>query len=677
MKKFKKVTAIALAVSFATATIAPQAIQPLPTIQAATKIKLNKTKATIKVGKTVQLKVKGTKKKVKWTSNNTRIAKVSAKGKVTGKKAGNAKITAKVSGKKLTCKIKVVKPAPTKKPTPKPTATPTIKPTATPNNTPNETATPKPSKNPATKEPESPNDTSTPTPDSGKQVSLNLDFYLGAYDPEAPNEQFVNVYFANHLDESVFVESEAYVTTRGEKYPALISYTKLGEKKEIQPTNPEDTYGERVEYDSLDYVLNGSDCTMLWLPLDENSTLTFFFNIGDKRYKAVITFDQKGAIYREATDSEQLEPFETVAPFETETPAETEAPVQTEEPIDTMTPFETEPPVQTPAPEPKKLEDLNVEFYLEPYNPDETEKIYFYVYYSNHTNETVFIEKDAYFTTRGTNYPLALDGTFDKDYFALNPDTLDEGYPLSFSKIDIDGIPVDENSTLTFFFRIGDKRYKATINYDEKGGIYYDADETEPLTPFETTAPFETVAPSETETPVETEEPVETATPSAEPTATPEPKEPVSMNLDFYLGAYDPEAPDHQFVDVYFANHLDESVFVESEAYVTTRGENYPALITNTKLGEQREIKPTYPSDTEGEQVTYDSMDYVLNDIDCTMWWLPLDENSTLTFFFRTGGKRYKATINYNQKGGLYYEADDTEQLTPLITQDNTQKENE
>ena len=73
----------------------------------AAKPKLNKTSATITAGKTVQLKVKGTKAKVKWSSNNKSVATVSKNGKVKGIKEGTATITAKVAGKKLKCKVKV------------------------------------------------------------------------------------------------------------------------------------------------------------------------------------------------------------------------------------------------------------------------------------------------------------------------------------------------------------------------------------------------------------------------------------------------------------------------------------------------------------------------------------------------------------------------------------------
>ena len=73
----------------------------------AAKPKLNKTSATITAGKTVQLKVKGTKAKVKWSSNKKSVATVTKNGKVKGIKEGTATITAKVAGKKLKCKVTV------------------------------------------------------------------------------------------------------------------------------------------------------------------------------------------------------------------------------------------------------------------------------------------------------------------------------------------------------------------------------------------------------------------------------------------------------------------------------------------------------------------------------------------------------------------------------------------
>lgn len=79
-------------------------------VQAASKVKINKTKTTMYVGTPKTLKVTGTTKKVTWKSSNKKIATVSAKGKVTPKKAGTVVITAKVSGKNYKCKVTVKKP---------------------------------------------------------------------------------------------------------------------------------------------------------------------------------------------------------------------------------------------------------------------------------------------------------------------------------------------------------------------------------------------------------------------------------------------------------------------------------------------------------------------------------------------------------------------------------------
>jgi expansin (peptidoglycan-binding protein) len=70
---------------------------------------LNKKNVTLTVGKSVTLKMKGTKKKVKWSTSNKKVATVSKKGKVKAKKAGKATITAKLGKKKYKCKVTVLK----------------------------------------------------------------------------------------------------------------------------------------------------------------------------------------------------------------------------------------------------------------------------------------------------------------------------------------------------------------------------------------------------------------------------------------------------------------------------------------------------------------------------------------------------------------------------------------
>ena len=76
---------------------------------AASKMKLNYKKVTLNVGKTRRLKVKGTKKKVKWKSSKKSVATVSKKGVVKAKKKGTTTITAQIGKKKLRCKVVVKK----------------------------------------------------------------------------------------------------------------------------------------------------------------------------------------------------------------------------------------------------------------------------------------------------------------------------------------------------------------------------------------------------------------------------------------------------------------------------------------------------------------------------------------------------------------------------------------
>ncbi|MDE6233897.1 MAG: Ig-like domain-containing protein, partial [Lachnospiraceae bacterium] len=79
-------------------------------VNAKTNIKLNKVKATMYVGSSMNLKLTGNNKKVNWSSSNKKIASVSSKGKVSAKKAGKATITATSNKKKYKCKITVKNP---------------------------------------------------------------------------------------------------------------------------------------------------------------------------------------------------------------------------------------------------------------------------------------------------------------------------------------------------------------------------------------------------------------------------------------------------------------------------------------------------------------------------------------------------------------------------------------
>ena len=108
-------------------------VLPSPAVSQAAKKKtpkLNKSKLTLTVGKTAKLKVKNTKKKIKWSSSKKSVATVTKKGKVKAKKAGKTTITAKVGKKKLKCKVTVTAKKSNTKATPKPATNTTVKPVA-------------------------------------------------------------------------------------------------------------------------------------------------------------------------------------------------------------------------------------------------------------------------------------------------------------------------------------------------------------------------------------------------------------------------------------------------------------------------------------------------------------------------------------------------------------------
>ena len=80
--------------------------------KAPSKVTLNKKTATVKVGKTLQLKAtlpsKTASNQLTWSSDKPKVAKVDENGKVTAVAPGTATITVKTfNGKKATCKVSV------------------------------------------------------------------------------------------------------------------------------------------------------------------------------------------------------------------------------------------------------------------------------------------------------------------------------------------------------------------------------------------------------------------------------------------------------------------------------------------------------------------------------------------------------------------------------------------
>ena len=76
-------------------------------VNADSSIKINHSKKTIFIGKTVKLKIRNYSGKVKWISKNKSIAKVSKSGRVKALSKGRTTIIAKAGKKNYKCKVKV------------------------------------------------------------------------------------------------------------------------------------------------------------------------------------------------------------------------------------------------------------------------------------------------------------------------------------------------------------------------------------------------------------------------------------------------------------------------------------------------------------------------------------------------------------------------------------------
>lgn len=150
MKNIKKLLSI-MVVALLVVTAIP--------IQAEAAVKISKTKQTLYVGQSITLKVTGTKKKVKWSSTNKKVATVTQKGKIKAKQAGVATIKATVTKKVLKCKITVKK-----KEQNTPTGTPKPSSTLKPEETPSQSQTPSPA----------PEITPTPEPTPTSEPQENL-----------------------------------------------------------------------------------------------------------------------------------------------------------------------------------------------------------------------------------------------------------------------------------------------------------------------------------------------------------------------------------------------------------------------------------------------------------------------------------------------------------------------
>lgn len=71
------------------------------------KPKLSNTRLSVYTKTSKQLKLKGTSRKVTWSSSAPSVVCVNKKGKITARRTGKATITAKVNGVKYKCKVTV------------------------------------------------------------------------------------------------------------------------------------------------------------------------------------------------------------------------------------------------------------------------------------------------------------------------------------------------------------------------------------------------------------------------------------------------------------------------------------------------------------------------------------------------------------------------------------------
>ena len=110
-KKRAHVVLSALALSLAVTGFTPATTEiPNPfaiTAEAAAKVKLNKSKATLAADQGILLELKGYSGTVKWSSSNKKVATVNKNGLVKAKKKGSTVITAKAGKKKYKCRITV------------------------------------------------------------------------------------------------------------------------------------------------------------------------------------------------------------------------------------------------------------------------------------------------------------------------------------------------------------------------------------------------------------------------------------------------------------------------------------------------------------------------------------------------------------------------------------------
>lgn len=107
MQKLRKLITGILLFSI-TALSALPLTNDIHTAQAASSITIDDKEFTLELGHYKTIRVKGTTSRASFYSRNSKVATVSASGRVTAKGYGSTTIAVKVAGKTLTCKVTVV-----------------------------------------------------------------------------------------------------------------------------------------------------------------------------------------------------------------------------------------------------------------------------------------------------------------------------------------------------------------------------------------------------------------------------------------------------------------------------------------------------------------------------------------------------------------------------------------
>lgn len=86
-----------------------------PSVSAEAKTKISKSSVTLGIGKTYDLRITDSKKKVSWSASKKavtvkKLTKTGTKARVKAVKAGKAVVTAKIGNKRYRCKVNVVNP---------------------------------------------------------------------------------------------------------------------------------------------------------------------------------------------------------------------------------------------------------------------------------------------------------------------------------------------------------------------------------------------------------------------------------------------------------------------------------------------------------------------------------------------------------------------------------------